>query len=397
VSSYQLVLNLLPIKQGGGLQKTLSLIRAIGAYGKPLPPLKALVEKSSDVSRACAEEGLRTIEASSGNIGRLRFELNLSRIFSAPSVCFNAGGPVLLAGAGPDVINVSECAYSNLFYPELDFWGDKRGFQRRKVALIDHYRRWSLGRADFWIFETEAVRSRAISLAGFPAERTTVVNPAPSALVTPEEIVPELRDRFKGLAGTGFRFLFLGSAYANKRLHCLPRVANQMMRRGLRRFAFVLTLPSESTYWHGIKEEAERHGCADQILNIGPVPQSDISSLIDAVDAMCCVSRLESFSNNFVEAWRMGRPLVVTDADWARSSCGDAALYVDIESEGVADSLMRLCEEKTLRDGLVQNGFRQLETYPTPEQKLDAYLKVFEEAYRVGPAPPECRGAIRWP
>ena len=132
--------------------------------------------------------------------------------------------------------------------------------------------------------------------------------------------------------------------------------------------------------------------------NIGPVNPEEVSSLIHVVNAVCTFSRLESFSNNFVEAWAMGKPLMVTDADWARDSCGNAAVYVDPENAaGTAAKMKELIDNSTLSEELVVAGRRQLQIYPTAEQKCKLYLDCIDKAEQLGPCPKEVKRKIHWP
>jgi len=92
---------------------------------------------------------------------------------------------------------------------------------------------------------------------------------------------------------------------------------------------------------------------------------------------MANLAQLESFSNNFIEAWKMRVPLVVTDSDWARDACGEAAAYVDPEKSRLAiSSVEAVLFDPNVREDLVSAGDQMLASYPTANEKSVAYLDL---------------------
>ena len=363
----KLILNLLPIQAGGGLQNACSFI-ASGmlagweVHARGLPSI-----------REAARTGGVSLHVNPAKIAaRLMSELGLVRRAEKGTTCFTFFGPPPLFSKG-HLINVVGCAYSNLFYPEIDFWQGHEGLARWKKALIDRYRRWSIARADYWIFETDAIARRAVERFSFPAERVFVVRMAPSRLVL-DAAVPEV---FPELPSDRFLTLYLASGHPNKRIDALIDVAQLMREQGDTRCGFVLTLPPESAYAMRLFERIGKLGLDAYFFNVGAVRPEQVASLIRRCDAMCNLARLESFSNNFVEAWTMRKPLLVTDADWAHASCGQGAIYVRPEQpESVCDALYRLVEQPGFGATVAARGAGVLGTYPTAQQKAGHYLDI---------------------
>ena len=97
---------------------------------------------------------------------------------------------------------------------------------------------------------------------------------------------------------------------------------------------------------------------------------------------MINVASLESFSNNWVEAWAANVPLITTDAEWAKASCQDAAIYVEINDPmRAANCIDKVFSSVALRKELVENGKKILLTLPTAEQRVQQYLDIISSCY----------------
>ena len=396
--SMKRILNFLGIGRGGGLQNSMSFLDTLAVKPEAKSQCVALVRRGHPLHEACRRCDIDHLTFSAAPATRPLLGVACRKHFDRGQTCFTIFGPVLLGTSGY-FFNVNGCAYSNLFYPEIPFWHSGRSWLSLQLKQgIDILRQHWTTRADYWIFETEALRRRAIELCGFPESRVAVVRMAASNLVSPEKVDDEQSQVLERRLPEGFRFLFLAGAHPNKRIDRLPAIASELRKRGETNFVFVTTMPERDPYANAVVAAFRERGLDQHLHNVGPVPPADVSTLIHCVDAMCTFSRLESFSNNFVEAWRMRRPLVVTDGDWSRDSCGDAAFYLDpanaVES---AEGMARLMNRSDLRERLVAQGDTQLAMYPTAAEKLDRYFQCLEEAEILGPCTPRERARIHWP
>ncbi|MFA7059994.1 MAG: glycosyltransferase [Pedobacter sp.] len=390
----EVIVNLLPIVTGGGLQNALSFLSSF-ADNSNGGEFVFLVRKDTDIHIQCQSRGLATIPVGNCNKERFKFEMSAKSRFRKGQVCFTLFGPVMLGTSG-HLINVVGCAYSNLFYPEIPFWSYLPFFVRMKKEAIDLYRRHQLSKGDFWIFETEALKKRAIELCHFPYERVGVVQMAVSTLVSRSNANPETMRGLSKKCGERFKFLFLSGAHPNKRLHLLPSIGSQMLQMGHENFTFITTFEENTPYAMFVLSEIEKHGLSNHFVNVGKVSPSDVSSLIASIDCICTFSLLESFSNNFVEAWKMEVPLIVTDGDWSRLSCGEGALYVRPDSpKECAETLIAISSDKLLASSQVLKGSLQLDTYLDAGMKLRLYLEYIAKAAEIGCCPKENK-KIKW-
>lgn len=379
-----LIVNALAIRAGGGLQKTLSLMDSLSSNFAVARNTRILCSADSTVCLRATELGLTTVTARPGQFGRLISELQTLKNISVRTVVFNIGGLTPIR-ATKNLINVNECAFSNLFYPEIDFWNDHHGVVKAKLLAVDRIRRWGVGNADFWVFQTPAILDRALNLFDFPKHRCKVVLPSPSSVVSVNSVDPNSVKRFRNIFSNNKVFLFLGGTNKNKRLHNLPEIALEMLKTGGDNFLFVLTMNENDPYYKTIRENIVRNNLDPYFANVGIVPPTDVASLINCSDVMCNFSRLESFSNNFVEAWQMKKPLVVTNADWSQAVAESAAVYVDPDDiYQTASALNNIATNERLVKTLTSQAEIQLSKFPTPATKLINYIECFEQALCLG-------------
>jgi glycosyltransferase involved in cell wall biosynthesis len=390
------VLNALPIRMGGGQQKVLSLLLALEERCEWRERVVVVVAQGSEAEEACRRLGLRSFSVGAGYAARARFESTARRHFARGQVCFTLSGPPMLTSPGY-LLNLAECAYSFLFYPEVAYRKNLRFVSRFRMSLVDRYRKELLRRADYWLFQNEAIRRRAVNGCGFPEHRTAVVRVAPSLAVSPESVDAGVVSALQQRLPDGPRVLFLSSAYPNKRLHLVPELALAMKRAGCEKFCFVMTFDEKTEYGAVVVRRLAECGVSGHVVNLGTVRPGNVASVISVCDAMAVLSEIESFTNNFLEAWKMGRPMIATEADWARDAGGDAVLYVDPEDiDRTALEIMRLLASPTRVDALVQAGKKRLTTYNTPQQKLMQYWGHIDRLRALGPAPVGERRMIDW-
>ena len=375
------LLNFLPLKSGGGLQVGLDFIEQakrapaghrwylVATAGTPLAETRqcAAVQVSKVVQREPA--------------ARLWFEsVGCRELLRAhdPSVVYTQFGPHW-PGAS-HAVNVVGCAYSNLCYPEIDFWGRLPPVQRRWRTMLDHLRRRRVQRADAVIFETEDLAERGIRHLGLKRDRVHVVRPSVSSLVSESTRHAETAERCRALP-QGFRVLLLSVYHPNKNFELLPGIAAALRKRSKADdTVFVVTLPAQSPHWRALESAAAAFGVTDKLFNFGPVPQQGCAELYRACDAVILPSQLESFSNTIAESWTLGRPLLIANLPWARALCGPAAAYFSYDSPGsAAESISQLRSDAAFRAQLVTAGRDQLAQYPSAEQRFGHYVSILEQ------------------
>jgi len=116
--------------------------------------------------------------------------------------------------------------------PRLAFWGHGRNLQGRPSGLAERWKRFWVGRVDWWFCYTERTRDYITGL-GFPVQRTTVFNNSVDTArlsELAEELPPPMEIRRSlGIHGH-FVGIFVGGLYADKRLEFLIASADLVRR-----------------------------------------------------------------------------------------------------------------------------------------------------------------------
>jgi glycosyltransferase involved in cell wall biosynthesis len=223
--------------------------------------------------------------------------------------------------------------------------------------------------ADALIVQTEDVNRRARNLLGTD-KVYTVTNNHNGWYDQPAYFPPRLPER----TPDAFRLLTLSSYYPHKNLGLIPETIQTLPDAVRERVEFVLTL-TEAEYRQKIGGHVPR-----QIKLIGPVPPPECPSLYRECDAMFLPTLAECFSASYPEAMKMEKPIITTDLGFARSICGDAALYFDpCNANAAAEQILRLLQDPLLQDSLRARGREQLLTFDSPAERAEKILAICAE------------------
>jgi glycosyltransferase involved in cell wall biosynthesis len=77
----------------------------------------------------------------------------------------------------------------------------------------------------------------------------------------------------------------------------------------------------------------------DRVVVLGYVHQALLARLLRSAAALVSTSSYEGFGLPPLEALAAGTPVIAVDAAFAREICGDAALYVEPDSDALAPAL----------------------------------------------------------
>jgi glycosyltransferase involved in cell wall biosynthesis len=290
------------------------------------------------------------------------------------------GPPIRKRGGA---VNVSGIAYSYLFYPEVNYWGNTPLHRRPAQWARDRLRLAALRQADGWIFETEAMRGRALHQLGLEPARTAVIPPGPSPFVENPKHSPRLEETLRLLPDRP-RVLLAANWHPNKNLHAVPGVARACRAMFGESPLFVLTLDPEIRGASEVASMAARLGVSNDVCFLGAVSQRSIGQVLAEVHCVMLLSELESFSSNVIEAFVTRVPLVISDRDWARAACRDAAVYVEPnDAESVARGVGQAMGAE--RSELVDRGAHLAKTmYLSQQARAVATLRFLTDVHGMG-------------
>lgn len=269
------------------------------------------------------------------------------------------------------VKQVTGSADSNLYFPEIDFWQGYRGLQRLKKSLVDAYRLYCVKKADGVVYENEAMLLRAQKLFGL--SRVVYIKPS-------IKMLSHQQGSRKFEFGSGLVALFLCDWHTNKNVVLIPELLKTAADRGFELKIAISAKFDGSALSNDVAKRVVELGVSDRLYTLGAIEKENLANLYNKVDAVMLLSKLESFSNNIIEAWAYNRPLVVADEEWSRALCDQAALYVARnDPEQIVDTLMTLSNNAELKQALSQQAQFELHSYPTVEQRIEQEYKFLLE------------------
>jgi glycosyltransferase involved in cell wall biosynthesis len=160
---------------------------------------------------------------------------------------------------------------------------------------------------------------------------------------------------------SGFRLVCLCQYYAHKNLEVVCDVFEQF-GEALKGVVVFLTIAANHHIHAGaLLRRIERSGLSDRIINLGPIPESEIPACLRNCEGLLLPAKMESFSGAYLDAMQCGRPILTSDLDFAREVCGEAACYFDPWSpKSVSEAIVRLKQDPSLWRQLAEAGSARL-------------------------------------
>ncbi|RUO37049.1 hypothetical protein CWE15_11875 [Aliidiomarina taiwanensis] len=253
-------------------------------------------------------------------------------------------------------------ADSNLYFPEVDFWSDYKGHKLLLKKIIDKYRLFGVKRCNGVVFENKSMELRGRKL--YSLENTAYIKPSIKRIYTDQIKIytPE---------NTKLIGLFLCGWQLNKNIMMIPEFLSILKNKGLS-ISIILTAPENNCSIHkAFVNKLSEFDVEENVNIIGIIDKEMLQALYSKVSFVFLLSKLESFSNNIIEAWEFERPLIVANEEWARAICKNGAVYVDRDSPiDIAENVLNLYHDEKLLNSIVENGKANLSTYPSIEERI---------------------------
>lgn len=381
VNDMKILFNFIPIKNGGGQQVATSFINVLKDQTF-FNSCTFIAVKGTELQKLLSKhQAPHLILLENNNYSRFIFErFKLKKLIKSNNldIVFTMFGPDLLKSGIPSVVG---CAYSNLFFPEIDFWKDYNFYRRVLFNLIDKFRIKRTLQADGIIFENSSMMKRSLELYNYPVNQSIFIKPSISKKSIVDSFTKEIEsvcERFP----RHFKVLLLSTWQKNKNMHQIPFILKELYDRSVFEVSFIMTVSKDDPLSIELLDVAKKLGVEKNIVMIGSVKPSDVPYLYRNIDVVLLMSTLESFSNNIIESWTFEKPLIVSHFEWAKAICNEAAIYVNpFDPNNVAEAIIKLMNNEHICSEMIQRGLKEIETYPSPEAKVSDQLKFIELIY----------------
>ena len=194
------------------------------------------------------------------------------------------------------------------------------------------------------------------------ADKVDVVYNGVNTSYTPTGEVENLKTKQAYSQGKDY-FLFIGSLHPRKNICGLLR-AFDAFRTSVDSDTKLLIV-GESMFKTGDIEmayEGMRH--KDDVIFTGRLTNEELHRVLGASMALTFVPYFEGFGIPVIEAMNAGVPVICSNTTSLPEVGGNAVLYVDPFSlSQIKDAMIRIYQEKELRDSLIEKGFVQKEKF----------------------------------
>ncbi len=177
-------------------------------------------------------------------------------------------------------------------------------------------------------------------------------------------------------------FVYPAQFWPHKNHRTLIDALKKLHDRGFNDVRLVLPgadKPKEFGTMKSVRSAAEELNLSKSVFTPGFVSDCELRWLYENAVGLAFVSHFGPDNLPPLEAASLGCPVIAADVNGAREQLGDAAVFVKATNvESVADALVSVLSDSTLRDSLVTAG-RKLVAARTLKNYADKLVDVFDE------------------
>ncbi len=296
-----------------------------------------------------------------------------------PDVVFSVFGPAYVRFRAPHLCGVAVGWVTHS--TRLAFAALPGPVARLKTLLTCIFKGLWLRPAQRWVVEAENARAGLHRRVRVPLDAIDVV-PNTCAAVFTEAAMPAAS---RPADTDTVRLLYVSAYYPHKNIEFIPEVAAAIRRQAPdRQFEFVITLPDDEPGLARVMRRAAELGVADCIRNVGRVSLNQVIGLYRDTHICFMPSLLETFSATYPEAMALGRPIVTSDLDFARATCGDAAEYFRAgDAAAAAGCILQLLQSSAAWERCIRRGYAVLAQLPDARAKYRLYVEAVRRTAAV--------------
>ncbi|MBX2966880.1 MAG: glycosyltransferase family 4 protein [Cyclobacteriaceae bacterium] len=284
-----------------------------------------------------------------------------------PDIIMATSGPSYFHSKAPQVIGYNLGLY---IYPESPYVKNLPLWRRIKLEIKKQIHFYFFRRdAAAYVVQTDDVNQRVRK--ELKTELVYTVTNTYNGFYEQQATFP---NRLSPRQKNEIRLLTVSSYYPHKNLEIIPAVVKRLREKGVDNIRFVLTLKKE--------DYKNKIGAMPDIINVGPVKPEECPSLYKECDFMFLPTLAECFSASYPEAMIMEKPIITTDLGFARSICGESAVYYKPgDAEDAVQSILQLINDRTLQEHLISKEKEQLKKFDTAHSRAKKYLQICKEMH----------------
>lgn len=176
--------------------------------------------------------------------------------------------------------------------------------------------------------------------------------------------------------------LFVGTLNPGKNLIGLIKAFAELKALKENNYKLVVAAKKDSRYPIPLNL-IERFDLKEHVILLGYVPMEDLPSLYSVAEILVLPSFHESFGLPIVEAFACGTPVITSNVTALPEIAAGAAFLIKPQDiEGFKSAIMRIISDKTLREKLVEKGYRRSKQFSwgvTAQKVLKEYKNVYQK------------------
>lgn len=373
----KILINTSNLKVGGGLQVALSFLNEIKSLNYDFkyivvlsPKISELINKSS-FSEQFVFYTVSESPASLTNRNKVTRELDFIEFNEKPHLVFTIFGPSYWKPKAIHLMGVADGWLYNrktLAHKSLDL---KNWF---RIELLRLYKLFCIKRdASYYIVETYSAKMKLCEQLKVDERNIFVVGNCVNQIFYERDYYEPCNNYYIPLPqrqNNEFRLIYVAHPYPHKNFKIIKKLIEYIPENV--NIRFVVTLPEQY-----FKKFFNSYTYLKKIINLGEIPIYSCPSVYSQCDALFFPSLLETFSVSYLEAMKMGLPILTSDLDFAKEICGDAAIYFDpLSAKDALEKILYLYYDKEARFIYGKKASEKLSDFLTSKDRAVKYLEI---------------------
>lgn len=279
-----------------------------------------------------------------------------------PDVVFSFVGPCYWRPRSQHLVGfaIPHIAYDDYKYVKKYSW-------KVKIEMI-YKKYWTKKEADYYVVQTEDVRERLSDRINADKSKIFLVSNGIGEQYKGVKVKKSTNKKLKKL-------LMISTFRPSKNFEIINDVILYLQEDSFN-YEFHITIRKEDYKKIFIGKE-------QWVKNHGHVLAKDCPGLYNECDAMFLPTHLECFSASYPEAMKMERPILTSNFSFARTVCGDAALYFDnLNAKDIAEKIKKIFHDEKLYKRLINRGKERIKTFDNSIAQTEKYLEICQNIAR---------------